>query len=399
MTNLYFIHRFPFTKEAYIRDEFDYFLKLGYNVKYLDVSQFLKKKKLILSYAQDLEKHVISFKSKQDFKNFIHKNKKNSLIISDVGFRLNSAWLYINIFKNNIPYVLFENAVLPKVDHKSMKLGFIKFLARFDLKKIYQKPIELLCFYYANLIKRPATSIISSKEKVSSSKRPLLGKDTNIKYTASLDFISASSVDDNNLIKEPYAVFIDQYFIHHPDFKTNHIIHHFTAEQYYGELNQFLNQFSKQTGLKIVIAAHPRRINTVNSNFNSDFDLYYNKTAQLVKYAEVSLIHFSTAINYSVIYNKPFILLGSDCFSKSSVKEEISAFANFFEVNVLNATKYLNHNIEVESFKSMNTKDKYTEFFNLFIKSPNAESITFKDAIEDIIQFQEAKSDLNVEII
>ncbi len=385
MINLFFIHRFPFTKEAYIRDEFDYFLKRGYNVKYLDVSQFLKKKRLILSYPQNLEKHVIEFNSKKEFKYFIKKNRKNSVVISDVGFRFNSAWMYIDIFQYKIPYILFENAVLPKVDNKSIKHVFNKFFARFDIKKIYQKPMELVYYFYAASIKKTALRIISSKEKISSSKRSLLGKNTIVKYTSSLDYFRALNIEEYDLINEPYAVFIDQYFIHHPDFQTNHIIYHFTADEYYTEINSFLKTFSLQTGLKVVIAAHPRRQKENNNDFNSEFSMFYNKTAQLIKYAEITLFHFSTAINYSIIYNKPFLLLNSNYFKNSTVNEEINNFSNYFEVDQINVSIILKTKEIIDLAQVSINTSKYKTYYNSFIKSSDNCLNTFKEALDEAL--------------
>lgn len=389
MKNIFYIHRFPFNKEAFIRDEFEYFISKGYCVKYLDISKPFKKKDVNTPCPEELKQHVIFFDTKKEFSKFLSGHKKDTIIVSDVGYLSNSAWMFLEIFKNKIPYILFENAVLPRIKVKTaghqVKVGFLKFLKRLNYQKIYQKPVELFYYYYALAIRQHAEMIITAKHKLSSGKKILLGPNTDLRFSVSLDYIRAKNIDNEDIVGEPYAVFVDQYFIHHPDFKTNHIVHFFTAQEYYGELNRFLSDFSSKTGLKVVIAAHPRRINEENNDFNPDFELYYNKTAQLVKHAQIALIHFSTAINFSVIFNKPFLLLNSNYFKNSSVGEEIKMFSDYFQSNAINMTDFLNENKDINAQYFDVDESKYQEFTDLYIKHPKANDETFIAQLESKI--------------
>ncbi|MGQ1785587.1 MULTISPECIES: hypothetical protein [unclassified Saccharicrinis] len=388
MKNLFYIHRFPFNKEAFIRDEFQYFISKGYRVKYLDISNLLKKKELGAACPDSLKEHVIPFDSKKEFRNFLYENRTGSVIITDVGLLANSAWMYVAIFKARIPYILFENSVLPRINRsgtKMSKAGLFKFFKRFNYSKIYKKPVEIITHTIAKLMLYPAQMIITSKPRLSAEKRGLKGEKTLMKYSMSLDYKVAMDVGKEGTVKEPYAVFVDQYFVHHPDFKTNHIVHFFTADEYYSELNKFLRDFSIETGLKVVIASHPRRSEEQTKDFNPEFDVYYNKTAELVKNSKIALIHFSTAINYAVIFKKPFMLLNSALFKNSSVDEEVMMFCNYFNKQPIYTSDYQN---KIEDFKNgINEVDdtKYEEFFNTYIKHPKAENETFKEQIEGIL--------------
>lgn len=390
MVNIFFIHRFPFTKDAFIRDEFEYFLSKEYNVRYLDVSHLLKKKRLKTNTPDYIQEYVIRFETKKAFADYLIKHSTKTLIVSDVGLLLNSAWMYLAIFKAGIPHVAFENSVMPKVRTKATvkdgKLKVIKQLKRFNYTKIYNKPIELIDYLRAKRHLQPAVMAITSRKKLNAEKKALCGKETDIRYSMSLDYKVARQASKERLIDEEYAVFVDQYFNHHPDFKTNHIVHYFTAAQYYPELNKFLNAFSKSTGLKVVIASHPRRNNEQKKDFDSNFELIYNQTASLIKYSKVSLIHFSTAINFAVLFNKPFILLNSDLFKRSSIESNVEMFANYFEKKPINISNYIKESIVKDLDTSIN-KGKYEEFIRDYIKHPKAKDETFRQQIKSALHY------------
>jgi hypothetical protein len=389
MANIFFIHRFPFNKDAFIRDEFDYFISKGYNVMYLDISTLLKKKKLDIQTPPELVKYVTKFASKKAFSTFLKQNSNSSLIVTDVGLLLNSAWMYLAIFGANIPYVVFENAVLPNMRKKATlndhKQKLTKIISRFNAKKITDKPIELLQFIITKIRSKPPKLAITSRPVMTSEMKTLCSKTTPIKYSVSLDYVLSTQPQPNVEINEEYAVFIDQYFVHHPDFKTKHIIHNFTAGEYYSELNKFLSNFSNQTKLKVVIASHPRRSDAHKNDFSPTFELYYNKTAALINGAKVVLLHFSTALNFVVLYNKPFILLDSTLFAKSNIQHKIEMFAVYFNKLPLNMTQPFASDAEqLENMLKVDS-ERYSSFIDRFIKHPKAVHETFRELIESAL--------------
>lgn len=384
MKNLFFIHRFPFNKEAYIRDEFDYLISKNFNVKYLDISSLLKKKRMEISSPDSLQQYIIPFASRKEFAKFLYENSKDTLIITDVGLLTNSAWMYLAIFKARLPYMLFENSVFPKMKQGKNKVkrnGLNLFLTRFNYSKLYKKPIELFQYYIAKSMLVPAVTIITAKPKLSSEKKVLQGSNTLMRYAMSLDYKTAMQVGNENRIEEPYAVFVDQNLIHHPDFITNQVVHSFSAEEYYGELNKYLSDFSKSKGIPVVIAAHPRRKDDAEQDFNSKFALYYNQTAHLIKHAQVVLMHYSTAINYVVIFKKPVLFLDSDLFNNSNIKAFIHLLTDFFETNPVNTSVICNLSKSAGVIK----KEKYVEYFTKYIKHPLADDKTLKELFMETI--------------
>ncbi len=390
INNIYFIDRFPITKEFYFRSDFEFLKNKGYNVQFLDISKFLKRKHVNNSFPESLECYVKRFSSKHEFIMFLCKKAKDSLVISTVPFISNTAWMYFKIFYYSVPYVLVENTAFPSFDTVSLitekKHSCLKFIKDINIKKLIDKPFEVLYYYGCNLYLKPARMIITSKIDNKSIFNKLVSNNTIVKYSISPDYKLASIVENTINIEEEYAVFVDQYFVHHPDFKTNHIVHSFTAEQYYGEINNFLVEFQKLTGLKVIIASHPRRKYEHSDDFLADFDLYFTKTAELIKNSKIALIHFSTAISFATIFKKPFVLLNSLLFSNSNINSKIKGFSNYFEVEDIDISK----GVEDLKDKSNNlfcyNNNKYEKYVNQYLKHPKAMNLTFGEKILTLIE-------------
>ncbi|SMO58109.1 hypothetical protein SAMN06265379_10385 [Saccharicrinis carchari] len=383
MKNIFFIDRFPFNKEFFIRNEFEFLVEKGFNVRFLDLTRFLKRQEIESKLPPELEQYVVKFSSRKEFRDFIHHNLNGSVIISRVPYITSSAWMYYIIFKSKMPYVIIEQISFPSIYStnklKDLRHSYIKFFKKLNTKKIIGKPKEIYYFYASLFYLKSAQMIISSRIKGKSIFEKLIGKSTSVKHALSPDYKVAMEVENTVKIDEDYAVFIDQYFVHHPDFKTHRIVYNFTAEQYYTEINQFLSDFKKRTGLKVIIASHPRRQDVHTEDFKSEFDLYFNKTAELIQKSKVVLLHFSTAINFAVIFKKPFLLLHSDLFNQSNVSTGITMFSTFFDKETINMS-----NVDGELISNQLNfvdEEKYNEFLEKFIKHPKANDETFRDQI------------------
>lgn len=379
MPNIYFIHRFPLNRDTFIKDEFPYFSEKGYNIKYLDISSILKKIPES-EVPSDLIPFVIRFANKKSFIDFILKHDKNTLIISEIGLLSNSAWVYLSIFRAKLPHIVFDGSSLHS---EKRNIGDInKHIKRLSIKKILNKPGQLLQLVLAKIFFVPAEMVITNKNKLPTEKKVLCDKHTEIRYSMSLDYKISKQIDSIQPTNKEYAVFIDQYFVHHPDFKTKHITHNFSASEYYTELNQYLKRFSEKYDLQIIIASHPRRDELQKKDFLPQFDIHYNQTNSLIMGAKVVLLHFSTAINFAVIFNKPIVFLSSNLFKDSNIEPKILALASYFSQLPLNMST-----TELRDENILNVdKEKYTSYFNHYIAHPKAVDETFAEQIEMVLK-------------
>ena len=106
---------------------------------------------------------------------------------------------------------------------------------------------------------------------------------------------------------ERYTVFLDEFFPLHPDLRF--FIRNFRAdpEEYRRSMLGFFDRFEKSTGLKIVIAAHPK------SDYNRDYwdgrETVKYRTVDLVRNADAVLMHTSAALSFAVMFDKPLALI------------------------------------------------------------------------------------------
>ncbi|MEA5088413.1 hypothetical protein [Solidesulfovibrio sp.] len=111
------------------------------------------------------------------------------------------------------------------------------------------------------------------------------------------------------------AVFLDGYLPYHPDCQRLGVAPYVTAEQYYPLLNRFFEALERRSGLRVVIAAHPRSHYEEHEECFPGREIVKGRTAELVRDAGLVMLHASTAVNFAVLFNKPMLFLTSDALA------------------------------------------------------------------------------------
>ncbi|WP_075603311.1 hypothetical protein [Saccharicrinis aurantiacus] len=381
--NIYFVDRPTFNQDFYTKFEFDKLIQFGYNVKFLNLTSLLKGAEFETEIPEHLKEHVLFFKTKNNVKHFIKKKSTDSIVITLCPFIPSSAWLYYAIFITKMRYIVLNLNVYPdfcKTPNK--KLDSVKrSVKRLNFKKLLNKPISEIYYNLGKLSLAPADIAIHSKESLKWQNKKLTAETTEDIYSVGTDYSQSMDLTDRAIIDEPYAVFVDQYFCHHIDFKSHQILHSFTAKEYYTLLNKFLHKFSDESGLKVVIACHPRRCNYQLNDFDKRFELFFNLTPKLIKDSDFVLQHFSTAISFTVIFNKPFLLLDSKMFADGTIGKKISGFARYFNKETVSMDDYESYSHE----DSVVDSDIYNNYINTYLKHPKAStSLSFSNIIINI---------------
>lgn len=109
--------------------------------------------------------------------------------------------------------------------------------------------------------------------------------------------------------REPIAVFLDQCFPFHPDFQVLGRKSPVTAERYYPALCRFFTELERASGLRVVIAAHPRAPR--DKDLFEGREAVYGESLKLTGRAELALAHTSTAVNFAVMYKTPLLFLNT----------------------------------------------------------------------------------------
>jgi len=119
----------------------------------------------------------------------------------------------------------------------------------------------------------------------------------------------AATERDADVPKGAYAVFLDQAGPFHPDAIFVDKPAAVPAEDYYPELVSFFERVEQELGLQVVVAAHPRSYYDRLPDYFKGRRVIRDKTLQLVKNAELVMMHDSTAINFVVLHHRPAVFL------------------------------------------------------------------------------------------
>lgn len=151
------------------------------------------------------------------------------------------------------------------------------------------------------------------------------------------------------LLNERYVVFVGQFFPYHPDFRisvSSEVSIDGIAQRYFNSLNAFFDAIESKYYCRVVIAEHPSAKHD-NNPFN-DRKIIYFKTAELIKDSLGVCMHYSNAISFVALYNKPLVVLGFNTLNLIRVFDDnVSFFANNLKINAL----YIDEPYSVEQIK------------------------------------------------
>ncbi|GAB3535562.1 hypothetical protein GCM10027443_24970 [Pontibacter brevis] len=176
-------------------------------------------------------------------------------------------------------------------------------------------------------------------------------------------------------------VFLDQMLYFHPDFR-NLGEDMMDVEGYYSKLNQVLEDLSRIHGKPVVIAGHPE--SEKNFGYAENFKgkrFVVGKSVSLVRHASVVVSHYSTAVNFAAIYDKPLLLLTSNSFNTyDKIRNPINSFSKALNATVVNIDNY-----DLQELK-LSAKPDYKRYKENYIKVDNTpEELSYPYAVSYVL--------------
>ncbi len=107
-----------------------------------------------------------------------------------------------------------------------------------------------------------------------------------------------------------YAVFLDQYLPHHPDFKLLGLKTLVEPSRYYALLNAHFERLERRHGVEMIVAAHPKA--DYRDNPFGGRKILRGAARPLVRFCEFALTSYSTALSYAVLDAKPLLFFTTD---------------------------------------------------------------------------------------
>ncbi|WP_147294172.1 hypothetical protein [Pontibacter diazotrophicus] len=177
------------------------------------------------------------------------------------------------------------------------------------------------------------------------------------------------------------VVFLDQMIFYHPDFKNN-LREKMNVDDYYENLNKVLDAISEKLGKPVIIAGHPEADKRPGyaEKFNGK-KFIVGKSLLLVRHAALVISHYSTAVNFAAIYNKPLVLLTSNGFETiEKIRNPIKVLSKALNAPVINIDEVNLQSIDLK------LEPDYLEYKDDYIKSHNTpEELSYPYAVSYVL--------------
>ncbi len=304
---------------AYLRSE-------GFDVQVYDLT-FLLNKEAILKNPVDSkikENYIHEINSYKELYLKLQETPPRTIFldyivhISDITFQ--TAKLFRMLKKFNVRYCIVYSGALPQsnIKDKTTKVNMLinRIKQVFDwhkLKNYISGRVTRYLRKYTNIYPLPDKLFIT------------IGSDAANRYSKTYPrmknrLVPINSYDYDNYLKyinnnpsvnentEKLCVFIDEGATHHPDFA---IVGEepLQEESYFHSMNRLFDIIELKTGLKVIIAAHPRSSYEAMPEVFGGREIIKGKTIDLVAKSSMVVTHFSTAVSYAVLFTKPIMVV------------------------------------------------------------------------------------------
>ncbi len=380
-----YVRYLPLTKAICDDLYFQELLDNNVQVDYLDVTSLFFKNKKADSYEFSNTIKVDSYAELEDY--LKAQDIKNTLFISIMTFEWRVFKLYKIFTKLNLKLGVFARGVFPTGEDVSKRSKIERIFKAVNFQKLKLFLGNKLALYAkkAGFLK-PYDYIFKAGEYGYWA----LGLGSEIDFN-SAEIIEVNTVDYDRFLhhknlpevsESGYIVFLDQYLPYHPDVMYLNI-QTVEPEPYYKEMNHFFDRIELLTGLKVIIAAHPKAEKYKDFNPYNNRAIFINQSDDLVRKASFVLTHASTAISFPICYKKKILLLMSNYLYK--IFPENLPIANSL-VNACDATLIMmDSEDDIIINQDMNV-DLYQDFKYKYLTSKESEEKFSKDIFIDFMK-------------
>lgn len=322
---------------------------------------------------------------KKDLSKLYKAHKVADYFVDFTGISLNAIRVKLYLMRAGAIRITFSWS-MPALDIKESRVPTGK-LASFTfstLITVYKEVLGKIAYRLIRHYFKSGISVVAGKQSLSESQSGYFGRDIikahSYDYDIYLNLSKLSSIPNNCK-----AVFIDQDSCFHPDIYYYSGVAVVTPEQYFPTMCQGLETISGFTGVQVEIAAHPRSSNSSQKvKVFRDIPIKYGKTAELIYNAKFIMCHYSTAIQFGILFKKPIIFLTTDELELSYLSSYIRKLAGLLGKSVINLDSDLSIiNWEKELKVDSN---KYDDFIEKYIKINGTDELPLWDIVLNYIE-------------
>jgi hypothetical protein len=398
--NILYLTQSPFSIRDYNRFGIEIIVNNNFKVQLWDLSPLFGLKKSPLFKIRD----IIAIKnfnykiihSKKQFYKEIEKINNTTLIINIFGIDFKTAFIFKKISKLGIPYAIFSANILPiysNLKKRKAKITYTEKIISFFIKikslNIYKINKKIFQYLPSRLLKiNPPDYILAGGKLSLKNSRIPLAPDTKVIWGHSLDydlFLIADNRKSQGIHdKGEYAVFVDSNRPFHPNYLRRMEKPSTTPKNYFPSLCRFFSKIEEELNIEIVIAAHPSSNYAEHEDFFEGRKIYKFKTIELIRDCKFAIMHYSTSLNFAVLYFKPVIFITTREMEKSIMDfNYIRAFSMSLNKGFINIDKDLRYNWKKELRID---KDHYKSYKENYIKISKSQKELFWQIVADNIK-------------
>jgi hypothetical protein len=182
-----------------------------------------------------------------------------------------------------------------------------------------------------------------------------------------------------------YAVFLDQNICFHPEYIYENVPSYATPEKYFPIICSGLTTIAHALGVHMRIAAHPRLSRQRKYlDYFKGIPVEYGKTAELIGNCAFVVCHFTTAMQFAVLFRKPVIFVTTNELISSAAGKQIEKFASSLGKSVINLDGELSRvdwheQLQIDS-------QKYDEYRNKYVKTAGSPEISHWEIVIDHLE-------------
>jgi len=305
VNEIYFLVQRPVEQRDYERFGVSRLRNKGIKAGFIDMTSLLNPE--IKHERRGFDCPIFYVGKKADLLTFFENNDANNMLIIDLIGRRDMIPIYQIFSEQNVGFASFCANSIPSSPGISVRSMFSPGrIAGYIRNKFNNAGVQLA---------HPRYILAGGRKYIN--KYPPAGKNIRIIWAHTLDYdlyLDYKSRSPEPAEKGEYAVFLDEYFPLHPDFFVSGIGKNPYSDyrQYYLEINLMFKQIEAVSGLKVVIAAHPRAQYASLPDVFEGRKLIKGNTVNLVANAKLVLAHASTSLNFAVLFNKPVVFLAPE---------------------------------------------------------------------------------------
>ncbi len=368
----------------------------GFNVEVWDLTPLFECESSITSRIVNYKGTNVSiFAKRKDVAKEVNNLKLDTMVISTFGFDHKILFLFRELSKLGILYsVLYANTIPIYKNIKDNKKLLIKERIVYFIRKIRDLNINKLKKQILTkipiswLMIKPIDYILAGGSQTVVNYKPPIGKNTKIIWGHTLDYDLYLEDKQKTPIDEfrnkNYAVFVDEY-LPFDIYRIKMGAKKFDSpKKYYSKLCKFFEYIEGEIKFEVVIAAHPRSKYNNLIDYFGERSVIYGKTLELIRDAKIVLAHFSTALSFAVLYNKPILFFSTSEMEQSKIdKSYILAYSSSLNKNYTNIDEV--YDIDWGKEKIIDSK-AYSDYKEKYIKRSSTEEKYFWQIVADEIK-------------